>query len=200
MNDVQNYIQTHGITDSQLIQDCEANPVFCPTYLRGAGYDPLDTLTTGEGVPSSTGDVGSFGGGSGNISPANPTIKVDPSSTASSSSVEFLDPNAIRFTQDSVSPLFQNGQSITALARGLESGTIDPADVSPIRVVDYENHLYTLDNRRLVSFQAANVDIPAIRVPFSGSYETEFWDKYSPIYEGLKVLIRGVGIWPPNLP
>jgi RHS repeat-associated protein len=41
MQDAQNYIDRYGITDTQLINECEQNPVICPDVLVRAGYDPL---------------------------------------------------------------------------------------------------------------------------------------------------------------
>jgi hypothetical protein len=43
---------------SGLIDDCEENPVFCPTFLRGAGYDPLDPGDVGDTGAGSVGNPG----------------------------------------------------------------------------------------------------------------------------------------------
>ncbi len=55
MQDVQDYVARQGITDTQLINDCEQNPMFCPDYLVRAGYDPLDTAGEGTGATWDTG-------------------------------------------------------------------------------------------------------------------------------------------------
>jgi RHS repeat-associated protein len=73
-----------------------------------------------------------------------------------------LDPNRIRFSQDTASFNFKTGASgtIDDMRNGLRSGTLDPADVEPIRVYLRGGEVFTLDHRRLVAFQEAKVDIP----------------------------------------
>jgi len=48
IDDVQRYISRNGITNPKLIEQCEDNPMFCPTTLRWYGYDPFDTVGPGE--------------------------------------------------------------------------------------------------------------------------------------------------------
>jgi len=68
------------------------------------------------------------------------TIEID------TPSVEFMDPQSIRFTQNSVSQNFADGRPVVDLANGLSTGEIDPSSVPPIRVVEFDGNLYSLDN------------------------------------------------------
>jgi RHS repeat-associated protein len=72
-----------------------------------------------------------------------------------------INPFKIRFSQDTISPNFQNGAgSIDDLVVGLKSGRVSPDSIPPIRIFEQDGELYTLDNRRLWVFRQANVDIP----------------------------------------
>jgi hypothetical protein len=63
-------------------------------------------------------------------------------------------PFAIRFSQDSIRPEFREPQfgTIDDLAQGLRTGHIQPDEVEPIRLVELEDTLITLDNRRCKHF------------------------------------------------
>jgi hypothetical protein len=67
---------------------------------------------------------------------------------------------AVRFSQSSISRNFSTGGTIDDLAAGLRSGSVNPASIPPIRLVQQEGNLFTLDNRRLWSFQQAEVPVP----------------------------------------
>jgi plasmid stabilization system protein ParE len=73
-----------------------------------------------------------------------------------------LNPNTIRFSQDSIKARFQNTVhgTIDDLAAGLRSGTVKPSSIEPIRLVEREGHLISIDNRRLEAFRRAGVDVP----------------------------------------
>ncbi len=200
-----NLLNTEPLTQEELdsIQDphtryiCANNPPYC----RGMGYIQDDQ--SGGSLPT-TGDTSSPGGpGSGSAGsgePASTTVTVQQGETPSiqvDTNIETIDPQTIRFTQDSVSRRFSDGRYLVDTANDLRTGRLSSEDIPSIRVVDFEGKLYSLDNRRLVAFQMAGVDVPVERVPFAGQYESEFWDKYSPIWDGLRIIIRGIGIWPP---
>ncbi|HEY3140016.1 MAG TPA: RHS repeat-associated core domain-containing protein, partial [Acidimicrobiales bacterium] len=72
----------------------------------------------------------------------------------------FVDPADVRFTQSDISQTFRDGRSVSDLASGLKSGAIDPASVPPIRLVERDGALFSLDNRRLVAFGEAGVEVP----------------------------------------
>ncbi|MDQ2815582.1 MAG: Hint domain-containing protein, partial [Actinomycetota bacterium] len=71
-----------------------------------------------------------------------------------------IDPSTVRYSQDSATFRFGNGSTISDTAQGLREGTIDPESIPPIRLVERDGNLFTLDNRRLVAFQDAGVEVP----------------------------------------
>lgn len=71
-----------------------------------------------------------------------------------------VDPNTVRFSQDSASHTFRDGRSVSAMAADLKSGDLLPGNVQPIRLVERDGLMFTLDHRRLVAFQEAGVRVP----------------------------------------
>jgi hypothetical protein len=105
---------------------------------------------------------------------------------------ERANPHDIRFTQDTISPYFSDRPgTINDTIQALREGRITPDDIPPIKVVEYKGQLWTLDNRRLASFQYAGVqDIPIIRVDLRDpKIRVEFDKKHSPIEGGRKIVI-----------
>jgi hypothetical protein len=68
---------------------------------------------------------------------------------------------------------------------------VKPTDVRPIRVVEMDGKLYSLDNRRLVAFKNAGVDgVPIHRVSLDDpKVAREFRAKFNPIEGGTKIVI-----------
>jgi hypothetical protein len=100
-----------------------------------------------------------------------------------------INPQIVRFSQNSIGNYFRNGQQIDDLALALSRGTITPGDVSKIRLVNHKNNLYTLDNRRLAAFRKADVDVP-YRMATSEEIAAEAW-KFTTKNEGISIRIRG---------
>lgn len=72
-----------------------------------------------------------------------------------------INPSLIRFSQDSAGATFKPPfGSVDDFATGLTNKSINPPSVSPIRIVDKEGMIFTLDNSRLYGFQKAGVEIP----------------------------------------
>lgn len=72
-----------------------------------------------------------------------------------------IDPRTVRFSQDSASANFRPPHgSVYDFSEGLRIGEINPASIEPIRLVERNGMVFTLDNRRLYAFQEARVDIP----------------------------------------
>ena len=73
-----------------------------------------------------------------------------------------VDTREVRFTQDSISAFFGNGKSINDVIRTGRGP--DGADLAthlePIRLVEWQGQLWTLDNRRLAAFAAAGQEVP----------------------------------------
>ena len=63
--------------------------------------------------------------------------------------------HSIRFTQDSVASQFQDGRSLEETVSSLRSGKMAVDDLPAIRVVEYMNYYWSLDNRRLSCMQEA---------------------------------------------
>ncbi len=70
-----------------------------------------------------------------------------------------IDPKKIRFSQNSISRNFKDKTSVTDLTQKLKSGAVSPDAVTPIRIVEKDGLIYTLDNRRLKAFQDAGVPV-----------------------------------------
>jgi len=82
-----------------------------------------------------------------------------------------------------------DGRTIDSLASGLRSGSISPDDIPPIRLVEKEGTLFTLDNRRLEAFRRANIDIP-YRMATPEEAMAERW-KFTTRNGGVSVRVRG---------
>jgi hypothetical protein len=74
------------------------------------------------------------------------------------SGLHHLNPRDIRFTQSDVSPFFNNGRPVSDLINTLMKNKVSPYDIPPIRVVVENGKLFSIDNRRLLAFNTANID------------------------------------------
>lgn len=61
----------------------------------------------------------------------------------------------IRFSQNSISPLFTDGHTVEQTTADLMSGKVQISDLPTIRVVQFAGIIWSLDNRRLRCMQAA---------------------------------------------
>jgi hypothetical protein len=100
-----------------------------------------------------------------------------------------MDPNQVRFSQSSISYRIREGETIDDLAKGLRSGRIRPEEVSPLRLVEKDGLLFTLDNRRLEAFRRAGVPIPW-RMATPEEAATQQW-KFTTTNHGISVRVRG---------
>jgi hypothetical protein len=100
-----------------------------------------------------------------------------------------MDPQEIRFSQSSIGRRFSDGREVAELAEGLQSGSIDPANVDPIRLVERDGKLYTLDNRRLEAFRRAGKFVP-YRMATEEEVAREGW-KFTTTNDGATVRTRG---------
>ncbi len=105
------------------------------------------------------------------------------------SEIAEMDPALIRFSQSSISPNFSDGGNVEELANALRNGTVKPDSIPPIRVVEKDGQLFTLDNRRLAAFQKAGV---WIRYQMATAEEAarEAW-KFTTKNGGISIRIRG---------
>ncbi|MFQ2879928.1 hypothetical protein ACLILY_32005, partial [Mycobacterium sp. MS3] len=131
--------------------------------------------------------------------PRNPTVETDPlglmpcptGETGSVPTSGFINPHHVRFTQDSIGSKFSNGASVQEFIGMLESGRLHPTDVPPIRIVEYNEKIYSFDNRRLWAYQQAGVmEIPFKRVPIEDNL-VEWGRKFGTKNDGVSVRVRG---------
>ncbi|MBD9598140.1 RHS repeat-associated core domain-containing protein, partial [Ensifer sp. ENS05] len=73
----------------------------------------------------------------------------------------YVDPSAVRFSQDSIKATFKEGGSIDDLVQSLKAGTVQPKDIPAVRLVEKDGVLYSLDNRRVEAFRRAGMDMKA---------------------------------------
>ncbi|WP_212909919.1 RHS repeat-associated core domain-containing protein [Streptomyces sp. TS71-3] len=108
-----------------------------------------------------------------------------------------IDPKVIKFAQRGVSARFKNGNTIEDTAAGIRAGHINPSDFPPIRLVEREGDLYTLDHRRLVTFQKAGLE----QVPYVMATPEEVAAegfKFDQDAARTSIRIRGTGeVWSP---
>jgi hypothetical protein len=124
-----------------------------------------------------------------------PMTPVVATNTASLADEGFISPSSVRFSQNSVSPNFSAGGSIDDLAAGLRNGSVAPGDVPQIRIFESNGQWMTLDNRRLVAFQQAGVDVP-YRLATAEEIAAQTW-KVTTTNGGTSITIRGGGgSWP----
>jgi len=81
-----------------------------------------------------------------------------------SKAVATIDTALIRFTQSSVSQVFRTGENINDVAAALRGpgGEALARDFAPIRIFQQEGSLFTLDNRRLLTFSMAGREVPYV--------------------------------------
>jgi hypothetical protein len=100
-----------------------------------------------------------------------------------------MDPASVRFSQSSIRYRFQDGSTIDDLAEGLRSGRVRSEEVPPLRLVEREGQLITLDNRRLEAFRRAGVALPW-RMATAEEIAAEAW-KFTTTNGGTSVRMRG---------
>lgn len=65
-------------------------------------------------------------------------------------SVRNIDYDYVRYTQEDFYSSFSNGKmSVSETYIALANGFIDPTDLAPITIFEYNDYLYCIDTRRL---------------------------------------------------
>jgi hypothetical protein len=98
-------------------------------------------------------------------------------------------PSHLRFSQDSISARFKDGGTLQAVIEGLKNRDIAPESFPPIRLFQWEGHLFTLDNRRLYVFQQAGMPIHTLTLP-ARQFFPELW-KFRTQNMGVSIRVRG---------
>lgn len=99
-----------------------------------------------------------------------------------------INPNLVRFSQDEVSARFSTGETIEQTAAALRSGYLKPTDLPLMRLTVKDGQIYSLDNRRLVAFQKAGIQMP-FRMATPEEALGEAW-KFSTQNEGRSIIIN----------
>lgn len=96
-------------------------------------------------------------------------------------STGFINPFNVRFSQESISGTFKNGNSVLDITQISES-------IPAIRIVEKDGLIYTLDNRRLRLFQEANLPVKFEKL--NSIPESEMF-KFTTKNQGQTIRIRG---------
>ncbi|RMH87396.1 hypothetical protein EBB59_13095 [Lysobacter pythonis] len=99
-----------------------------------------------------------------------------------------IDPRVIRYSQDSASVNFKPPYgAVDDFINGLRSGDINPASIEPVRIVQRDGKVFTLDNRRLHSFERAGINITYQKLDKIPRRELF---KFTTTNDGTSILIR----------
>ena len=103
-----------------------------------------------------------------------------------------MDPKDVRYSQDTIAQNLRSGENIDEVADKLRNGEISPSKIGQIRVVEYKNHPYTLDNRRLYILQKGGVnEINVQKLDMNNPrVQDRFFRKLSTENKGKKVEVR----------
>ncbi|HEV8574916.1 MAG TPA: RHS repeat-associated core domain-containing protein [Dehalococcoidia bacterium] len=102
-----------------------------------------------------------------------------------------MNPDWIRFTQDSIKRDFGDGRSIYVMEHELRTGDMRPEDLEePVRLFIRDGKLWTLDNRRVEVFRRAGVNVP-YRWATESEVRKETQKKNSYVNEGEHIRVRG---------
>src|SRR5258706_905371 len=96
-----------------------------------------------------------------------------------------LPASAIRFTQDSISANTKAGVPLDTLTDEISNSYFKGA----IRVVEYGNKIWSLDNRRLAAFKLLDMNVPVQFVQYN-QVMGEFQSKFTTVTDGLSILVR----------
>jgi RHS repeat-associated protein len=104
---------------------------------------------------------------------------------------DMMDPSRIRFTQDNVTDTFQDGRTIAQLVKELKADPAKAATVEPVKVFRDRGAWFTLDNRRVVAFQKAEVpEIPYETASASEINAARDAQKFSTTNDGVSIKIK----------
>jgi len=98
-------------------------------------------------------------------------------------------PSEIRFSQDSIHNLFQDGGRVNALVEDLQSGRTELNRIPLISVVKLDNKYYSMDNRRLYVFRVLQKRgvIGVIKVRLATRYNPQ---KFTTENDGYRIRVR----------
>lgn len=121
--------------------------------------------------------------------PSGPVMGINGDFGRSTLAAKTIGPAAVRFSQSSISRNFSAGGSVDDLAASLRSGTTKPGDIPAMRLVERDNQLFMLDNRRLEAFRRAETPIPyRMATPQEAAAEA---GKFTTRNNGTSIRVRG---------
>jgi len=91
----------------------------------------------------------------------------------------------IRFSQDDIGQDFKDGRSVDNLIELLKNGR--EVKMQPIRIVEKNDMIFTLDNRRLYAYQMADKEIPYVKLEKIPRKELK---KFTTQNNGTSVIVR----------
>ncbi|RUS16280.1 hypothetical protein BC937DRAFT_91411, partial [Endogone sp. FLAS-F59071] len=102
-----------------------------------------------------------------------------------------VNPQNVRYTQDSIAPTFRNGSFLKQTANDIRYGLLDPNDLPSIRVRVHKGAWYSMDNRRLWVLKEAGItNVRACNVTSDQSLEVEFSTKLTSKSGGQSIRVR----------
>jgi hypothetical protein len=105
--------------------------------------------------------------------------------------IQTIPSSIIRFTQSSISAATKAGYYLDDLTNEIENGFFR----GYLRVVQYQDKLYSLDNRRLAAFKLLDKEVPVIIEDLSNPViQEEFTRKFTTITDGISIIIRNTGL------
>ncbi|MEO6315863.1 MAG: RHS repeat-associated core domain-containing protein [Chitinophagaceae bacterium] len=96
-----------------------------------------------------------------------------------------INPQTIRFSQNNISANFTDGSSVKSLIDQLKNG--DQISIAPIRIVEKNGNVFSLDNRRLYAYQQAKLDISYIKL---NQIPKKEFKKFTTVNNGTSIKIR----------
>jgi hypothetical protein len=107
-----------------------------------------------------------------------------------------IDPDRLRFSQDSVMASFQDPdvpfETIGELTDALLTGEQEPGAVVPVQITVKDGKVFSIDNRRLKAFQDAGVDIPFEKVDFADLTARTKRTRFTSENDGISIEVREV--------
>jgi len=166
-----------------------ARPAVAAAAGGPSGNNPLAVAMAAAGG-SSTDDIDRWENEGGALEPTKPPTSVTPSvaETWSGRAVVGRSPQPIRYTQDSIAGTFKNGRTLQQTISDLRAGKLSPDQIPPIRVFQKNGQLFTLDNRRLYVFKAANVKIRTVEATAQEIAAEKF--KFTSRNNGVSIRVR----------
>ena len=96
----------------------------------------------------------------------------------------------LRFTHDGIDSKFSDGRTLWELVNNLLTDPDYINQVSPLRVVEINGKLFSLDNRRLAALTLAGIEHPPVRWATPEEVADDLIWRFSTVSEGMWVKIR----------